>query len=62
MLHLHMEYYSAIKNKDILNFQGKWMVLEKNHDEWGNTDPREHSWYALTYNWLLVIKYRIRMS
>jgi hypothetical protein len=23
-----MEYYSAIKNKDITNFSGKWMELE----------------------------------
>jgi hypothetical protein len=23
-----MEYYSIIKNKDILNFTGKWMELE----------------------------------
>jgi hypothetical protein len=23
-----MEYYSAIKNKDIKNFTGKWMELE----------------------------------
>jgi hypothetical protein len=23
-----MEYYSAIKNKDIMNFVGKWMELE----------------------------------
>jgi hypothetical protein len=23
-----MEYYSAIKNKDILSFAGKWMELE----------------------------------
>jgi hypothetical protein len=23
-----MEYYSAIKNKDIINFSGKWMELE----------------------------------
>ena len=23
-----MEYYSAIKNKDILGFAGKWMELE----------------------------------
>ena len=22
-----MEYYSAIKNKDIMNFAGKWMEL-----------------------------------
>ena len=23
-----MEYYSAIKNQDIMNFAGKWMELE----------------------------------
>jgi hypothetical protein len=23
-----MEYYSAIKNKDIMNFAGKWLGLE----------------------------------
>jgi hypothetical protein len=23
-----MDYYSAIKNKDIMNFVGKWMELE----------------------------------
>ena len=23
-----MEYYSAIKNKDIINFAGKWVELE----------------------------------
>ena len=23
-----MEYYSSIKNEDILNFEGKWMELE----------------------------------
>ena len=23
-----VEYYSAIKNKDIMNFAGKWMELE----------------------------------
>jgi hypothetical protein len=29
MVHLHkMEYYSTIKNKDIMNFSGKWMKLE----------------------------------
>ena len=24
-----IEYYSAIKNKDNMNFAGKWMELEK---------------------------------
>jgi hypothetical protein len=28
VVHLHMEFYSAIKNKDIMNFAGKWMELE----------------------------------
>jgi hypothetical protein len=28
VLHLQMEYYSAIKNKDVINFGGKWMQLE----------------------------------
>jgi len=23
-----MEYYSAINNKDVMNFSGKWMELE----------------------------------
>ena len=25
-----MSYYSAIKNKDIMKFSGKWMELENN--------------------------------
>ena len=29
MLYIYtMEYYSAIKNKDIMNFADKWMELE----------------------------------
>jgi hypothetical protein len=28
VVHLKMGYYSAIKNKDIMNFAGKWMELE----------------------------------
>ena len=28
VVHLQMEYYSAIKSKDILSFAGKWMELE----------------------------------
>jgi hypothetical protein len=26
-----MEYYLAIKNKEIMNFSGKWIELEKNN-------------------------------
>jgi hypothetical protein len=25
----NMEYYSAVKNNDIMKFSGKWMELEK---------------------------------
>ena len=28
MVHYNVEYYSAIKNEDIVNFAGKWMELE----------------------------------
>jgi hypothetical protein len=28
MVYIHMEYYSAIKNEDIMSSAGKWMELE----------------------------------
>jgi hypothetical protein len=28
VVHLHNEYYSAMRNEDIMNFAGKWMDLE----------------------------------
>jgi hypothetical protein len=28
VVHLHKEYYSAIKNNDFMKFLGKWMELE----------------------------------
>ena len=28
VVHLHMEYYSAIKNNEFMKFLGKWMHLE----------------------------------
>ena len=51
-----MECYSITKNKDIMKFAGKWMQLEQ-----GNPDPERHTWYVLTYKWMLVIKYRLTM-
>jgi hypothetical protein len=50
-----MEYYSAIKNKDIMKSAAKWMELEKNHPEWGSPDPERHTWYVL--NSLVDISY-----
>jgi hypothetical protein len=55
-----VEYYSAIKNKDIIKISGKWMGLE-NIMSGCNPDPERHAWYELTFKWILVMKYRITM-
>jgi hypothetical protein len=47
-----MEYYSAIKNEDILSFAGKWMELENILNEATQT----HVWYVLTNKWILKKK------
>jgi hypothetical protein len=39
-----MEYYSAIQNKDILSFAGKWMELENIILSKINSDPKGHAW------------------
>ena len=52
-----MEYYSAIKNKDIMKISSKLIELENIHPEWGNIGPKGHAWYVLTYEWILAIKY-----
>ena len=31
----------------------------KYHPEWGNSITKEHTWYALTYKWILALKLRI---
>jgi hypothetical protein len=51
-----MEYYSAFKNEDFMNFAGKQMQLENNHLEWGNSDLKGHAWYVLTIKWILAKK------
>ena len=33
----------------------------KYQPKWCNPDPKGHTWYVLTYKWILVIKYRITM-
>ena len=44
-----MEYYSAIKNNDIMKFAGKWMELEKIIlSEVTQTQKDTHSMYSLT--------------
>jgi hypothetical protein len=42
-----MEYYSAIKNKDILGFAGKYMELENILSEATQTQKDMHVMYLL---------------
>jgi hypothetical protein len=42
-----MKYYSAIKNKDLMNFAGKWMVLENILNEVTQTEKDMHGMYSL---------------
>jgi len=42
-----MEYYTAIKNEDILSFVGKWIKLENNLSEDTQTQKDMHSIYSL---------------
>jgi len=56
-----MEYNSAIKSKDIMNFASKWMDLENIILRWDNLILKGHAWCVLTYKWILAIKYRIPM-
>ena len=52
LVHLHIKYYSAIKNKDILNSADKSMDLDS---EWDNQDSKGHAWFVLTYKWILAV-------
>lgn len=51
-----MEYYSAVKENDIVKFTEKNMQLEKKHPKWGNQDPETQIWYVFTFKWILVIR------
>jgi hypothetical protein len=43
-----MEYYSAVKNNDIMKFAGKWMELEKiASSEATQTQKHKHGTYSL---------------
>jgi hypothetical protein len=46
-----MEYYSAIKNKDTINFAGKWIKLENIIlSEVTQTQKDMHGMYSLIIN------------
>ena len=42
-----VEYYSAIKNKDIINFAGKWMELKNILSEVTQTQEAINGMYSL---------------
>ena len=46
-----MEYYSAIKNEDILR---QMDGTRKYHPKLGNLHPKWHAWYVLTNKWILA--------
>lgn len=52
-----MGYYSAFKNKGIIQFAGKWVKRENILSDQGR-----YSWYTLTYKCILARKYRISMQ
>jgi hypothetical protein len=46
-----MEYYTAIKNEDILSFAGKWIELENIILSEVNSDTKGH---VFTNKWILA--------
>ena len=59
VVHLHMEYYSSIKNNEFMKFLGKWMYLEDNILSEVTKSQKEVIRYALTDKWILAQKLRI---
>jgi hypothetical protein len=57
-----MEYYSAMKNEDIMNFAGKWVELENIIlSKVTKTQKDMHRMYSLILFWILAKKIRIPM-
>ena len=55
VIHLYMDYYSAMMNEDILSFADKWMELGNILSEVTQTQ-KEHKWYVLANKWILAKK------
>ena len=51
-----MEYYSAIKNEDILSFAGKCMELENIILSEVIHTQKDMKWYVLSNKWILAKK------
>ena len=50
-----LEFYSAVKNNDILNFACKWMEIENALLSEVTQTPKRGIWYVLTHKWILAI-------
>ena len=53
-----MEYYSAIRNEDILSFARKWMELE--NIILSEVTQTQKIWYVLTNKWILTTKKKVQ--
>ena len=54
-----MEDCTAIQNKDIMDFVGKWMELENIIlSEVTQLVSKGHAWYALMSKWIFAKKYK----
>jgi len=51
------EYYSAIKDKGIMDFAGKWMKLE--NITLSEITQIQRTCMVLNYKWILAIKYKM---
>ena len=49
-----IEYYSALKNMDIMSFAGKWVELKIIIVSEVTQTKKGHAWYVLTNKWLLA--------
>ena len=52
-----MEYYSAVKNNDIMAFAGKWIELEQNFPS--GITCTEKDKHVLIHKWISDVKQRI---
>jgi hypothetical protein len=60
VVHLHKEYYSAIKYNEFMKFLGKWIDLEGIIlSEVTQLQNNSHDMYALIDKWILAQKLRI---
>jgi hypothetical protein len=51
-----MQYYSAIKNEDVMSFAGKWMELENTILSEVTQTQKDLQWYVLTKKQILAKK------